>query len=365
MKFGKKKKELEKIKIEGYVKDSCEKIVRASKKIEETRTEYNILKSYYEDVLILEELPNSSREEIFLFAKKIKNADDERIGIENSAVKITKDKYEYVKENESSISKSIERMSEDEKRLSLVKSDLNNLEGEKEALKIEKYELKNKLNVLQNISKLAIILLMIIFVICIILALVFSIDPKLLVFISIAVAALVAFVIFIAHIRILSMIRLTDAKLNKVIGLLNKVKIKYVNVVSTLDYVYKKNNVNSSYELNSLWGNYITSKKDKEIYDMIMEKLYSFSEKLMELLSEYNLKEPEIWVSQAGILASESKLTDYRIDLIKKIAQAQEVMETNTKIVEKTKEEIEMYIKKKGATPKEIINIIRNYENIL
>lgn len=365
MKFGKKKKELEKINIHAQVKECCEKIVVASKKIEEARTEYNILKTYYDDVLILEDLPNTSRDEIFLYAKKIKTADDERLGIENSAVKITKDKYEYVKENEGVISKSIARMSEDEKRLGLVKSDLNNLEGEKEALKIEKHELKNKLNVLQNISKLAIILLMIIFVICIILALVFDFDPKLLVFVSIAIATLTAFIIFVAHRRILRLIRTTDAKLNKVIGLLNKVKLKYVNVVSTLDYVYKKNNVNSSYELSSLWGNYITSKKDKDIYDMVMDKLYTLSEKLIDLLSEYNLKEPEIWVSQAGNLSDATELKNYRIELLRKISQAQDAIENNTKIVEKTKQEIEAFIKKKGIEPKEIINIIKNYENIL
>lgn len=365
MMFGKKKKIFEKSNIHIRAKEYCERIVTASKKIEEAKIEHNILKSYYDDVLLLEELPNSSREEIFLIAKKIKGVDEERTGIENTAVKMTKDKYEYVKENEARISKSIERMSEDEKRLSLVKSDLNNLEGEKASLKMDRQELKNKLNVLQNVSKLAIILLMMIFVICIILALVFDFDPKLLVFVSIAVAAMTSFAIFVAHRRILYNIRITDAKLNKIITLLNRVKVKYVNVMSTLDYVYKKNDVNSSYELSSLWGNYITSKNHKDIYDMALDKLYNLSEKLVNLLSEYKFKEPEIWVSQAAIMVDEASIKEYRIDLIRKIADAQDIVETNTKIVEKTKEDINSLINKKGVEPGEIINIIKKYENIL
>lgn len=362
--FGKKKKLFEKDKITTYLQECLETIVESSKKVEELKTEHEILKTYYDDAITIDGLPKACREELFSIARKIRSVDEERDAIERSAVKMPKDKYEFVKENESTISRSIARMSESEKRLSLVKSDLNNLEGEKEALKIEKYELKNKLNVLQNFSKLAIILLMIIFVICIILALVFNFDPKLLVFTSIGIATLIAFCVFMIHRKILKELMITDLKLNKVIGLLNKVKVKYVNVVSTLDYVYKKNNVNSSYELNSLWGSYITSKKDKDIYDMAMDKLYISSEKLVNLLAEYNLAEPEIWVSQVSMLSSEESLKEYRKDLIYRIAQSEDSIEENTIIIKRKKEDIKSLLNKKGIDSEEVFKLMDKYENI-
>lgn len=362
--FGKKKKMLEKDKTTSFVQECFETIVESSKKIDEARAEHEILKTYYDDAITIDGLPKACREELFSIARKLKSVDEERDSIEKSAVKMSKDKYEFVKENEKTITKSIARMSDAEKRLSLVKSDLNNLEGEKEALKIEQYELKNKLNVLQNFSKLAIILLMIIFVICIVLALVFSFDPKLLVFTSIGLATLISFCVFVLHRKIINDLKLTDIKLNKVIGLLNKVKVKYVNVASTLDYIYKKNHVNSSYELNSLWGNYITSKKDKDIYDMAVDKLYSTSERLINLLSEYNLAEPEIWISQVSMLVSEESLKTYRTDLIYRISLAEDIIEDNKKIVERKKEDIKSLLNKKGIDSEEVLSMMDKYGSI-
>ena len=347
------------------VKESCETILNASEIIEEAKIEKSILKIYYEDVLLLDGIPQNNKEEIFSLAKKISSLNEEREEIEKSSVKIEKDKYEYVRKNEKAISKSIERMTESEKRLSLVKSDLNKLEGEREALKVEKRELKNKLNVLQNTSKLAIILLMIVFVICIILDFVFEFDSQIIILVSIGLAIIAALLIFIFHRKILYNIKLTDIKLNKIISLLNKVKIKYVNVMSTLDYVYEKNKVNSSYELSSLWGNYITSQKDKEIYDKVLDRLYNTGEKLIDLLSSYNLKEPEIWISGAGNMTDESSFQKYKEEIKTQILEKESEIIKNNKDIEDSKENIKKLMQNDNVEPEEIIRIVEQYEDIL
>ena len=59
---------------------------------------------------------------------------------------------------------------------------------------------------------------------------------------------------------------MSEKKMIKAIGLLNSVKIKFINISNLLDYSHSKYMVNSSSELTFLWEQYVKVKDEDKRY---------------------------------------------------------------------------------------------------
>ena len=104
----------------------------------------------------------------------------------------------------------------------------------------------------------------------------------------------------------------TDYKLNRVIQLTNKIKIKLVNCTNALEYVYEKYQVESYRELSELWEKYVRTKDEERRYRKSTELLEHYNRTLMDTLFGEEVKDAEIWLYQAEALLDEKEMVEVR-----------------------------------------------------
>lgn len=156
--------------------------------------------------------------------------------------------------------------------------------------------------------------------------------------------------------------KIAELKLNKAIGLINKYKLKYVNVKARLDYEYETIGVKSSYALNELWRQYSVIKKEREAIMKASDELYKSMEGLIKALDGLNLYDSAVWTSQVEALIDNREMTEVRHALNIRRQKLRESIDFNTKTVEKNKERISEIVKKNPEVAKEVIEIIERYE---
>ena len=156
--------------------------------------------------------------------------------------------------------------------------------------------------------------------------------------------------------------KIAELKLNKAIGLINKYKLKYVNVKARLDYEYETIGVKSSYALNELWRQYTVIKKEREAIMKASDELYKSMEGLIKALDGLNLYDSAVWTSQVEALIDNREMTEVRHALNIRRQKLRESIDFNTKTVEKNKERISEIVKKNPEVAKEVIEIIERYE---
>ena len=103
-------------------------------------------------------------------------------------------------------------------------------------------------------------------------------------YIVIVTAMAIIAVIFSVNQNQTRKLKITELKLNKAIGLLNRYKLRYVNIKSSLDYFYQIYGAANSYELSNLWRIYLTSKKEREAYFTMSDNLYKSVENYMSII---------------------------------------------------------------------------------
>jgi len=78
----------------------------------------------------------------------------------------------------------------------------------------------------------------------------------------------------------LSEIQVAERSQNRAIVLLNKVKLKYINVANAVDYACEKYHVKSAGELENQWQYYLEAVKERQKYQRTNEDLEYFNGRL-------------------------------------------------------------------------------------
>ena len=108
---------------------------------------------------------------------------------------------------------------------------------------------------------------------------------------------------------------ITEKKCNRAILLSNRVKIKYVNNVRTLDYMYHKYQVRNVVELEFVFGEYRKAKKEWAKQRESTIRINENNRILMHELERLGIKDREIWFSQAKALVEPKEMVEARHDL--------------------------------------------------
>ena len=142
---------------------------------------------------------------------------------------------------------------------------------------------------------------------------------------------------------------------------MNKVKIKYVNNTSTLEYLYAKYHVNSLRELEYLHDQYLIMVDEVRKYQQTTGDLREHTDALSKLLYAHGIKDPDIWTKQFLALIDPREMVEVkhslnvrrqklreqlayneqlRLDGLKDI---REMLKTNPELREQVRREMEVY----------------------
>ncbi len=344
-----------------YVLACCEQIVDAAKEEEDARHEYQVVTSYLTDIQEIDALPIEEKAELTEISRKIVMIDSEREKYRSTDHKMTDVQYHRIENYEGELPDIIKRIKKNEEYQMLVKKDLQHLEGEKGSLFYRKEELISQQGKINIISRISFSVLAIAFMMILFSNFVLDIRLDIPLLIAASFAIIIVFFSYIKNYRNKSEMEAVSKKLNKIILLLNKIKIKYVNVTNLLEYSYVKYRVNSSHELQFLWERYLEAKAQKERYKKTTDDLDYYNRELMGTLRKYNIKDPNFWIHRTIALINPKEMVEVRHELNTRRQKLRKNMEFYQNNMNLVKEEVKELVKEYPEYAKEILDIVDSY----
>ncbi|MBD5461081.1 MAG: hypothetical protein HDR26_09105 [Lachnospiraceae bacterium] len=323
-----------------YLTNCLEQIEDAEKELALLRGEYNLVTAYLTDMEEIEALPEEESEELRLVANKLLLLEKERGRYQGRKGHMSDTEFKQMESQEEEIEEGIAKIREAEKYHKLVQQDLNRLDGERNAYQYRHSELQT---MMVNLRGMAIICLTALGACLLMLAVLqfgFEMDTKIGFLISVGAAAVAIAVFCIKYTDAQREIGRVEKAANKLILLQNKVKIRYVNSVNLLDYLYMKYQVDSSQKLEGLWKKYEHEKEERRQYAEAEAKTAYYREQMFGILKRYQLRDPGRWLRQAAAIVDSREMVEIRHGLIERRQALREQMEYNQKVAGAAEEEL-------------------------
>lgn len=357
----KQQQEMERRGTQDDVAYKCDQIVEASYQMEDLRAEYDMVTSYFEDIQMIEELPQNVRKQVTDIAKKIAFLESETSQFVHMDDRISDENFRMIQGMEKDLTTIFGQLKELEDMDMVIRRDMTNLEGEKnaqeyiqESIEQRQHSLKNFIIIFGTISVLVVLTLVVIGI----MTKNNLVIPVLL--ILLIIAGMAAFSVIIYR-RLSYEFKMAEKRENRAISLMNKVKIKYVNNTSTLEYLYAKYHVNSLRELEYLHDQYLIMVDEVRKYQQTTGDLREHTDALSKLLYAHGIKDPDIWTKQSLALIDPREMVEVkhslnvrrqklreqlayneqlRLDGLKDI---REMLKTNPELREQVRREMEVY----------------------
>ena len=153
------------------------------------------------------------------------------------------------------------------------------------------------------------------------------------------------------------------ASLNHAIILLNKMKTKYVNATNAVEYAYEKYIVNSAYELEYLWNEYSSLKRERDKHNQTTGDIEYYSLKLSNELSRYDINYPDVWPNQAEALINPNEMVEIRHMLNQRRQKLRSRLEHNADMTEKLKMDILEAVAKNPEYSDEVLEMVKSIDS--
>ena len=310
---------------------NCEQIAEVKRQLEEAKAEYEAVTAYLSDIQRIDMIPVDSRKKIEEVADQIVQSQTEQKKIKLESKTLSDVQYQNLSQFEEDIARELPKLKQQEEYQVLVKEDLRQLEGEKG---VQSYEVESALakkDFLRKLSIVSLVLILGIFMLLLMLDNVTEADLMLPFFISGAFSVLLIFYIVAEERRSMFRLRSAEQKLNRAILLINKVKIKYINCTSSIEYAYEKYHVNSYKELNYQWTEYNKMKERMRRMEKSNEASKRYQNQLIKELRSFGVEDAEVWCHQAIALVDNKEMVEVRHHLNVRRQKLRELIDYNIK----------------------------------
>lgn len=347
-----------------YIRTQCELMTEASKYINELKNEYRSVNSYLNDIQIIETLPDKQRDELRRNAKEIVRLLNKRKKMSKEQSLLSDKQNAMFERYEDEFPKALVDLQNDEKYYNAVKHDMRVLEAEKTSLKEDIANCGLRRTNIRNISIISLLAVLAVFIIFIISGQLGSSNGLVLFMVVLLLVALFVLLIFFLQRNNIYRLKLSEKKLARAIRLLNKVRIKYVNISNSLDYQLAKFDVKNSYELSRQYEVFLNERKKIEQYHNstleLDEALADFNDMLLSL----RLYDDSVWSAQITALIDPKEMDEVRRSLNLKRQKLREQIDYNMSRVEEAKNNVMTYVKKHPSKAERIMEIVDSYEEV-
>ncbi|MBE5934974.1 MAG: hypothetical protein E7262_04200 [Lachnospiraceae bacterium] len=343
------------------IREICKNISDAKEEIKVSLEEFSMLKSRLDDVDRIRNSNEERKKKILHIDGKLKQLTEERQKYEKSqdSLEIDTNHYLILEKNETIMVNEIKKLDGYEQEYLDIRSDLHKLEGERGNLNYERQKLLTKKSLLKYYVRLLIIVSIMLFGMFGALLYMDRLNSYVPVLITVAAIALNTIYVINAIRNNVTRLEANRQKENKLIGLFNKVKIKYVNSVKVIEYVYRKFDIKNGKQLKSLWERYLREKDRKFRFDQIMEMTGIQSETLESELDKLELEDKNLWKKNIIVFESEPHLHLVEKKLIEKKDNVKKSIENNKLVVTTGMNDIKTILNSNEAYRDEVIDILR------
>lgn len=346
-----------------YVTDCLEQIAEASQELEMLQGEYGRVTAYLTDLEELEALPDQEKETLEITARKLENMEREYENFTHRKNRMDDAIYYQMKNREPETEEGIEKIRKAEHYGTLVKQDMQRLEGERLAYEYRKNELYG---IMENQRGMAVIFLTALVICMILLAVLqFALEMQTQVgyFIAVLAAALALTVLAVKHMdadREMDRV-LRDAR--KLIKLQNKVKIRYVNNQNLLDYYYIKYDVDSGKKLEKLYHQYLEEKEQRKQFAETEARREYYHKQLLSQLGNYHIQFPEQLSGKVSVILDHREQVERRHELVLRRQSLRKQMDYNSTVAGEAKQEIKDIVAAYPRYAMEITEMVDRYES--
>lgn len=181
-------------------------------------------------------------------------------------------------------------------------------------------------------------------------------------FLTIIVGAVGLTILFVRYQDQVKDLSKAEKGVNRIILLQNTVKIRYVNNVNLLDYLYVKYNVKNSKEWKMLFDLYEEEKRAREINEQNEEELDYYQSELLKVLRNFQLSDPRLWVRCPLALYDHKEMVEIRHEHIIRRQKLRAQMDYNKRMAKEGEKELRSLIAEYPQYSKEILGMMERYE---
>ena len=300
-----------------YVVDLCKQMIQASKDIEDSKSEYQLVTNYLTDIQILEDLTDAERKPILECATQVAKLEKQRTDFLKTKRRLTDTQFAQMQEEEENLPGVIRRLL---------------------AVFITLFAFVGILSWYLNRD----------------LQLVFTIMG----FAAVGAGAF----ILIRYQDSTREIRQADVNRNQAITLENRVKIRYVNTKNAVDFICEKYHVRNAKELEFLYGQYQEEAREKDTFRKTSDDLDYYTQNLLQYLTRLRMYDTRVWLTHANALVDSREMVELKHELLTRRQKLRARMEYSVGSIHEMKGEALKNMSKLGNNAYQLEQIIRKIE---
>jgi len=346
-----------------FIRGQCEIMEDALHHIDRLMDSYNELSEEFSDIELYENAPDNLKESVSYYAEYVDSLTVDRRILASAEKQLSNKAYQRMDKYREEIPGSIQIMEQQEAYFTSVKRDLNLLQGEKMALRLEGKELKRKQNYIRKYAFYLVISFAIVYGIFAVAVVAIEDHFNMLLFFLVSLlGACVAIGIFAYLKMIQRRVLQTEIKLNKATSMLNKIKVKYVNSVNLLEYEYKRYRVNNVRELQKKYDLYLQMKEEQKRVFKMTTHLSEAEAGLMKALERVGMVHTNVWLGQVKALYNKKEMVEVRHKLAQQRQSLRnDIAQSEQKIVS-VKSNIKAISEKYPEYMEDILNMLQEFE---
>lgn len=341
-----------------YLERLYEAIQEAKRQCEGIKFEYGQVTSYLKDIQLIDQAPEEEKETLLTAANTIVELTRERKKLQKREYKFSDAQRRALENNENTVQGDIKKLLDYEELQMKIKHDLRQLDGEKNLLLADKKDIIQRQTMLKTVGKCLTALMVATGAMLMVLALCFKLDIGIPFVIAVGIGfVLAAVVLNEARKNRIDMV-ITEKKCNRAIFLSNRVKIKYVNNVRTLDYMYHKYQVRNATELDFVYRQYLQAKREWARQRESSIRIHENNQILLAELKRFGVKDCDIWLGQVLALVDAKEMVEVRHELNVQRGKLREQLDYNTGVMEECLEEMDKIRNQKPEYAVEVEQIL-------
>lgn len=342
-----------------YLERLYEAIQEAKRQCEGIKFEYGQVTSYLKDIQLIDQAPEEEKETLLSAAAIIVELTKERKKSQKRDYRVTDAQQRVLENNETKVRGDVKKILGFEDFQMKIKHDLRQLGSEKNLLMEDKRDIIQRQSMLKIVGKCLTALVIAAGAMLGVLAFCFKIDISMPFVITAGVCFLLAAIVLNeARKNRIDMV-ITEKKCNRAIALSNRVKIKYVNNVRTLDYMYHKYQVRNAMELEFIFNQYCQAKKEWARQRESSIRINENNQIVLAELKRFGVKDCDIWLGQIQALVDPKEMVEVRHELNVQRGKLREQLDYNTGVMEECLEEIDKIRSRKPEYAAEVEQILR------
>ena len=346
---------------EKYIRSLVEQVKDASVQLDKLSYEYNVVTAVLKDMDELDALPAAEKERITEIARKILHFQKEKQDYQNKRSRLTDSQFYRMEQYEDSAPRIYDDMHKAEKYREMIKDDLSRLEGEKHAFQYRKSELKHGMNDSRGMALICMLAMGLLLGMLAIMQFGFEMKTGVGYVITIVVGAIALAIIYARFVDQSKELKRVEKGMNRIILLQNTVKIRYVNNVNLLDYLYLKYNVKSAREWKTLCDVYEEEKRARAINEMNEEELEFQQSELLKILRNYQLSDARLWLRSPLALYDHREMVEIRHEHIVRRQKLRAQMDYNKRLAKEGEKELKAFVAEYPQYSKEALNMMDRY----